>query len=1145
MANMRIHELAKEINVPNKDIIGILKNNSRDNLTHMSNVSDVEVSLIRKSVNNSGVKPSTTVDKPVKKEMGKPTDKTISNSNKNTEVNTNVKPTDKATVKATVNETVKATVNETAKTTDNSTTKVADHVTVKGSDSASDNATTNTIVKNTADSTENKTDEAKKSHITQVYNPQNSSRGREGQGTQGGYRGNNNNGNQGGYRGNNNNGTQGTQGGYRGTNSNTNQGTAGGYRGNNTTGEGTTGGYRGTNPTSGQGTTGGYRGTNPNTSEGTQGGYRGNNPTGGQGSTGGYRGTNPNPGQGTSGGYRGNSNYQGQGTSGGYRGTNPNPGQGTTGGYRGTNPNPNQGTSGGYRGTNPNPGQGTTGGYRGNNSTGYQGTAGGYRGNNSTGGQGTTGGYRGNNTTGGQGTTGGYRGNNSTGGQGTTGGYRGNNTTGGQGTTGGYRGNNSTGGQGTGGGYRGNNSTGGQGTGGGYRGNNSTGGQGTGGGYRGTSGQGGQGGYRGAAGQGGRTETTEEKFVIATKPGARSSDYKGGKVNNKPQKDRDVKENLKFVNYKKTIIPQKPKEEVIKNLILPDVLTIKELCDKMKVTPSVVVKKLFLTGKVVTINQEIDYDAAEEIALEYNCVCEHEIKIDYIAELLKEEEEGTELLVARPPVVCVMGHVDHGKTSLLDAIRSTTVTAKESGGITQKIGAYTVNVNGQKITFLDTPGHEAFTAMRMRGAQSTDIAILVVAADDGVMPQTIEAINHAKAAKIDIIVAINKIDKPNANIEKVKQELTEYELVPEEWGGDTIFVPVSAHTKEGIDSLLDMIILTAEMRELKANPNRNARGIVIEAQLDKGKGPVATILVQKGTLKVGDNVAAGSCYGKIRAMTDDKGRKVKEAGPSTPVEVFGLNDVPNAGEIFVATENDKEARSFAETFIREGRERLLDDTKAKLSLDDLFTQIKAGNVKELGIIIKADVQGSVEAIKQSLVKLSNEEVAVKIIHGGVGNINESDVILASASNAIIIGFNVKPDNQARIVADNEKVDMRLYKIIYNAIEDVEAALKGMLEPIYEEKIIGHAQIRQIFKSSGVGNIAGAYVTDGKITKNSTVRIKRGEKQIFEGPLASLKRFKDEVKEVKEGYECGFVFEKFSEIKEEDIVEAYQMVEVPR
>ena len=382
----------------------------------------------------------------------------------------------------------------------------------------------------------------------------------------------------------------------------------------------------------------------------------------------------------------------------------------------------------------------------------------------------------------------------------------------------------------------------------------------------------------------------------------------------------------------------------------------------MKVQPAAVVKKLFLQGKVVTINQEIDYDTAEEIALEFNCICDHEVKVDVIAELLKEDEEDPATLVTRPPVVCVMGHVDHGKTSLLDAIRSTNVTAKESGGITQKIGAYTVEINGQKITFLDTPGHEAFTAMRMRGAQSTDIAILVVAADDGVMPQTVEAINHAKAAGIDIIVAINKIDKPNANIERVKQELTEYELIPEDWGGSTIFCPVSAHTKEGIDNLLEMILLDAEVLELKANPNRKARGLVIEARLDKGKGPVANILVQKGTLHVGDNVAAGSCYGKIRAMTDDKGNKVKSAGPSTPVEVLGLNDVPNAGEIIVATENDKEARNFAETFIREGREKLLDDTKAKLSLDDLFSQIQAGNVKELNLIVKADVQGSVEAV---------------------------------------------------------------------------------------------------------------------------------------------------------------------------------------
>ena len=552
-----------------------------------------------------------------------------------------------------------------------------------------------------------------------------------------------------------------------------------------------------------------------------------------------------------------------------------------------------------------------------------------------------------------------------------------------------------------------------------------------------------------------------------------------------------------------------------------------------------------MQGKVVTINQEIDYDTAEEIALEFNCICEHEVKVDVIAELLKEDEEPEEKMVPRPPVVCVMGHVDHGKTSLLDAIRETHVTDKEFGGITQKIGAYTVDVNGQSITFLDTPGHEAFTAMRMRGAQATDIAILVVAADDGVMPQTIEAINHAKAADVEIIVAVNKIDKPNANVEKVKQELTEYGLIAEDWGGSTIFVPVSAHTKEGIDELLEMILLTAEVHELKANPDRNARGIVIEAELDRGRGPVATILVQKGTLHVGDNVAAGASYGKIRAMIDDKGRRVKEAGPSTPVEILGLNDVPNAGEIIMAMDSDKEARNVAETFISEGKKKLLDDTKHKVSLDALFEQIQAGNVKELGLIIKADVQGSVEAVKQSLVKLSNEEVVVKVIHGGVGNINESDVVLASASNAIIIGFNVKPDNQARIVAEREKVDMRLYTVIYNAIEDVEAALKGMLEPIYEEKVIGQVEIRQIFKASGIGNIAGCLVTEGRVTRDSKVRLTRDKEQIYEGPLASLKHFKDEVKEVKAGTECGIVLENFNDIQEGDKLEAYIMVEVPR
>ena len=642
----------------------------------------------------------------------------------------------------------------------------------------------------------------------------------------------------------------------------------------------------------------------------------------------------------------------------------------------------------------------------------------------------------------------------------------------------------------------------------------------------------------------------KEDFIFETKPDSRRPDSrKNDSRKNDRKKDNEAKENLKFANSKheKKPVPkpEKKEEETIKQLVLPDTLTIKELADKMKVQPSAIVKKLFLQGKVVTINQEVDYDTAEEIALEFNCICDHEVKVDVIAELLKEDEEDESKMVPRPPVVCVMGHVDHGKTSLLDAIRETHVTDKESGGITQKIGAYMVDVNGQKITFLDTPGHEAFTAMRMRGAQATDIAILVVAADDGVMPQTIEAINHAKAAGVEIIVAVNKIDKPNANIEKVKQELTEYELIAEDWGGSTTFVPVSAHTKEGIDELLEMILLTAEVNELKANPDRKARGIVIEAELDKGRGPVATILVQKGTLRVGDAVAAGSCYGKIRAMIDDKGRRVKEATPSMPVEILGLNDVPNAGEIIMATDNEKEARNIADTFIAEGKKKLLDDTKHKVSLDALFEQIQAGNMKELDLIIKADVQGSVEAVKQSLVKLSNEEVIVKVIHGGVGNINESDVVLASASNAIIIGFNVKPDNQARIVAEREKVDLRLYSVIYNAIEDVEAALKGMLEPIYEEKIIGHAEIRQIFKASGVGNIAGAIVTEGRITRDSVVRITRDKEQIYEGPIATLKHFKDDVKEVKAGSECGMVFENFGQIQEGDLVEAHIMVEVPR
>ena len=590
---------------------------------------------------------------------------------------------------------------------------------------------------------------------------------------------------------------------------------------------------------------------------------------------------------------------------------------------------------------------------------------------------------------------------------------------------------------------------------------------------------------------------------------------------------------------------QEEKKPEVKEITLPEKMTIRELAEAMKMQPSVIVKKLFMEGIMVTVNHEIDFEKAQEIALDYDIIAEPEEKVDVIEELLKEEEEDESTMVSRPPVVCVMGHVDHGKTSLLDAIRNTHVTRGEAGGITQHIGASVVEINGQKITFLDTPGHEAFTAMRMRGANSTDIAVLVVAADDGVMPQTVEAISHAKAAGVEIIVAINKIDKPSANIERVKQELSEYELIPEDWGGSTIFVPVSAHTGEGIDTLLEMILLSAEVLELKANPNRAARGLVIEAQLDKGKGPVATILVQKGTLHVGDFIAAGACSGKVRAMMDDRGRRVKEAGPSTPVEILGLGDVPNAGEILMAFPSDKEAKNFAAAFVTENKKHLLEETKGKLSLDNLFDQIQASDLKELPIIVKADVQGSVEAVKQSLIKLSNEEVVVRVIHGGVGAVNESDVSLAATSNAIIIGFNVRPDAMAKQLADQEGVDLRLYKVIYQAIEDVEAAMKGMLDPVFEEKVIGHAEVRQLFKASGVGTIAGSYVLDGIFQRNCKVRITREGELVFEGELASLKRFKDDVKEVKAGYECGLVFDGFNDVKEEDKVEAYIMVEVPR
>ena len=599
----------------------------------------------------------------------------------------------------------------------------------------------------------------------------------------------------------------------------------------------------------------------------------------------------------------------------------------------------------------------------------------------------------------------------------------------------------------------------------------------------------------------------------------------------------------KFIRPEKK--PEAAVEEQIKTIVIPEKLTIRELAEAMHMNTSEIIKKLFLAGRAMTPNSEIEYEEAEKIALDYDILCEKEQKVDVIEELLREEDDSEEDMETRPPVICVMGHVDHGKTSLLDAIRKTNVTRGEAGGITQAIGAYTISLDGRSITFLDTPGHEAFTAMRMRGANSTDIAVLVIAADDGVMPQTVEAINHAKAAGVEIIVAVNKIDKPGANVDKVKQEMTEYELVPTDWGGSTEYVPVSAKTGEGIEDLLETILLTADILELKANPNRKARGLVLEAKLDKGRGPVANVLVQKGTLHIGDFISAGASSGKVRAMIDDKGRRIKEAKPSQPVEILGLSDVPSAGEVIIAHESNDQAKAYAETYKNQHKEELIEDTKMRMNLDDLFNQMKEGNLKEFNLIIKADVQGSVEALKQSLLKLSNEEVVVKVIHGGVGAITESDVTLASASNAVIIGFNVRPDATAKAMAEHEGVDIRLYKVIYQAIDAVEAALKGMLAPVYEERVIGHAEVRMLFKASSVGNIAGSYVLDGVIRRGCKCRIRRADEQIFEGDLASLKRFKDDVKEVKAGFECGLVFDGFDKMQVGDIVEAYDLVEVPR
>ncbi len=688
---------------------------------------------------------------------------------------------------------------------------------------------------------------------------------------------------------------------------------------------------------------------------------------------------------------------------------------------------------------------------------------------------------------------------------------------------------------------------------------------GRGGSFAGRPGQGGQGSYGARPGQsdrGGRPGQggNSRGFGGSSAP---SQDF-GGSTGNKRRnpngvsRDRHNKKDVAFEQneqrerrnrsgrfIKPVVEKVEEPEEQIKVITIPEKLTIGDLAEAMHLKAAELIKKLFLAGKAMTVNSEVTYEEAENIAADYDILCEKEEKVDVIQELLKEDEDKAEDMVSRAPVVCVMGHVDHGKTSILDYIRHSRVTEKEAGGITQAIGAYTVGVGDRTITFLDTPGHEAFTAMRLRGAQSTDIAVLVVAADDGVMPQTVEAINHAKAAGVEIIVAVNKVDKAEANPDQVKQQLTKYELIPADWGGQTEFVNVSAKTGEGIEDLLDTILLQADVMELKANPDRLARGLVLEAKLDRGRGPVANVLVQKGTLHVGDFISAGPAFGKVRAMINDKGKNVKEAGPSDPVVVLGLSDVPGAGEVIVAHATNDEAKSYAQTYKAQHKEELVEENVMSMNVEDLFDQMREGKMKELELIVKADVQGSVEALCASLQKLSNDEVKVRIIHSAAGNITESDVDLAAASNAAIIGFNVHPDSTAKSIAEHNGVSIHLYKVIYQAIDDVNAALNGMLAPVYEEKVIGHAEVRQLFKSGKIGNIAGSMVLDGLIEKGCTVRITRDGEKIFEGALASLKRFKDDVKEVKAGYDCGLVFEDFDSMNVGDQIEAYKMVEVPR
>ena len=631
-----------------------------------------------------------------------------------------------------------------------------------------------------------------------------------------------------------------------------------------------------------------------------------------------------------------------------------------------------------------------------------------------------------------------------------------------------------------------------------------------------------------------KTEEIEEKLTDEMQKNGVGGKQKIKKKNKNKQKQ---------TNNKETAAPKPKKKEKVK-VVIPDEVTVGEFAEKAKLAVTEVIKKLMELGIMASVSQTIDFDTAQLIGEDLNLIVEKEIIVTDEDILFAEEEDKEEDLVERYPIVVVMGHVDHGKTSLLDAIRSSHVTDTEAGGITQHIGAYCVPINDKKITFLDTPGHEAFTAMRARGAQVTDVAVIVVAADDGIMPQTIEAINHAKAAGVSIIIAINKIDKENANVDRVMQELTEYNLIPEEWGGDTVCVKVSAKNRVNIDGLLEMIILVSEMKELRANPKRMARGTVIEAKLDRGRGPVATVLVQTGTLHIGDTIVAGTSVGRVRAMINDGGARVREAGPSVPVEITGLSDVPDGGDLFYAVKDEKMAKSVVE----QRKQKIKDEMQKKSSvvtLDDLFSQIKEGEVKDLNIIVKADVMGSVEAVRQSLEKLSNDEVRVRVIHGAVGAVTESDVMLATASNAIIVGFNVRPDGGARAAAEMHKVDMRMYRIIYDAIEEIEAAMKGMLAPTYKETVLGHAEVRSTFRVSGVGTIAGCYVQDGKVQRNASVRVVRDGIVVYEGALASLKRFKDDVKEVAQGYECGIGLERFNDIKEGDIIECWILEEVER